>query len=134
MKRRLTPLQDLLLLLVSIMLVSVSPLGSGCAGVKAVAKTANDIAHEACSVFASAREPQLGMSASDWCSLQANLEPFLDVVLSAERKAGISSGGEARTPDESRDDKPATPASTITDPGPAPTGPTGATGVTKPAS
>jgi hypothetical protein len=135
MRRRLT-LQDLLLLLVSILLVSLGPVPlGGCAGVKTVAKTANDIAHEACSVFASAREQQLGMSAADWCNLHANLEPFLDAVLSAERKAGISSGGE-RGPDETKDDAPrSTPASSIAGPNSAapPSGETGP-GTTKPGS
>lgn len=90
-----------------------------CAATKTVVKTANDIAHEACNVFASARERELGMTAADWCNLQANLEPFLDVILSAERKAGISSGGEVRRlPDETRDDAPAAVPATQAPPAP----------------
>ena len=69
---------------------------------KPAARTANDIARQACSTFAEARERQLGISAEQWCRLRDNLDPFLQVILSAERKAGISSAPKA--PNESNDD------------------------------
>lgn len=73
---------------------------------KPALRSANDIARAACHTFAEAREQQLGLSKEDWCKLHDNFDPFLQVILAAERKAGISSGGEAPpTPDESGDDK-----------------------------
>ena len=104
---------------------------AACASIKKGARTARDIANEACAVFAEARETELGMSAEKWCALHANLAPFIDFILSTEQKAGLR-----RAPDESAD-SPNPSHTSGTDPtGEGPTGetgaPTGSTGETGP--
>lgn len=94
---------QLVMLLISILLVCISACWA-----KPALRTANDIAKQACETFAEARERQLGISKEQWCALRDNLDPFLSVILAAERKAGISNGTIA-PPNESADD-PAPPA------------------------
>lgn len=64
----------------------------GCAALKTAARTANDIAHDACGLFAAENKAALGMSVEDWCAVQANLDPFLDSILSAQRTSAQRMG------------------------------------------
>lgn len=94
-------------LLVSTFALVVSTVLSACF-LKPAARTANDLARATCETFADARERQLGMSAEQWCGLHDNLDPFLQTILAAERRAGIANSGH-RPPNESRDDAPPAP-------------------------
>ena len=53
----------------------------GCAMFKSVARTANDVAREACAVFGAQNPEALGMSVEDFCAIQRNVDPFLDAIL-----------------------------------------------------
>lgn len=83
----------------SAVLLTLAVLG-GCATVKHVARTINDAADIACTLFAADHEAELqGLSPRQWCDIKRNFDPFLEEILQAQRaagaKAGISSGGEA---------------------------------------
>ena len=58
---------------------------TGCAMFKSVARTANDVARDACEVFGAKNEQALGMSVEDFCAIQRNVDPFLDAILSAQK-------------------------------------------------
>ena len=57
----------------------------GCAAFKSIARTANDVARDACMVFGAKNEQALGMSVEDFCAIQRNVDPFLDAILSAQK-------------------------------------------------
>jgi hypothetical protein len=62
----------------------------GCAAIKPVARTVADLASMVCEGLAAENRDQLqGLSPEDWCSIQRNLDPFLDAVLAAKQKAGL---------------------------------------------
>jgi len=65
-----------------------------CATVRPAIKTAYDIAMAACVGFAERASSQelRGLSAEDWCGVAQNLQPFLDHLLAAQEKAGLSDG------------------------------------------
>ena len=58
---------------------------TGCAMFKSVARTANDVARDACAVFGAQNPEALGMSVEDFCAIQRNVDPFLDAILSAQK-------------------------------------------------
>ena len=58
---------------------------TGCAMFKSVARTANDVARDACEVFGAKNPEALGMSVEDFCAIQRNVDPFLDAILSAQK-------------------------------------------------
>ncbi len=60
---------------------------SGCAAVKPIARTVNDIAHEACELFAAEQGDRLGMSPAEFCAVHENLKPWIDQLLEAKRLA-----------------------------------------------
>lgn len=63
---------------------------TGCAAVRPVVRTVLDIATSLCESVAVRSQDRLhGLSVSEWCAIERNLEPFIDAVLAAERKAGL---------------------------------------------
>jgi len=71
---------------------------TGCAWFGPAVRTALDIARRLCELTA-AEQPASklgGLTAEDWCAIEANVEPFLYEVLAAKqgaaRKAGFSRG------------------------------------------
>lgn len=88
----------------AVLIAFIAPAMLGCF-LKPAARTANDLARATCETFADARERQLGMSAEQWCGLHANLDPFLQTILAAERRAGIANSYRP-PPDESHDEPP----------------------------
>jgi hypothetical protein len=74
----------------------------GCAGLAAVARTANDIARDACVLFATENKAALGASVgspADWCAVRENVAPFLDSILSAQRMSAQRMGIAPRNPE-----------------------------------
>lgn len=75
---------------------------SGCALFGPAVRTALDIARELCELTAAEQgEGKLGgMSAAEWCAIEANIEPFVDEVLAAKnaasQKAGFARGSDHR--------------------------------------
>lgn len=67
---------------------------TGCAAFKSIARTANDVARDACMVFGAKNPEALGMSVEDFCAIQRNVDPFLDAILSAQKlsAAKLSAG------------------------------------------
>ncbi len=56
---------------------------------KPFVRTINDAATTLCHLFAAEHEDQLGgMTATDFCSVKENLDPFIDAALSAKQTAG----------------------------------------------
>ena len=60
-------------------------LTTSCAMFRSVARTANDVAREACEIFGAKQPETLGMSVEDFCAIQRNVDPFLDAILSAQK-------------------------------------------------
>ena len=67
---------------------------TGCAAFRSAARTANDVAREACEIFGAKNEQALGMSVEDFCAIERNVAPFLDALLSAQKlsAAKLSAG------------------------------------------
>ncbi len=67
---------------------------SGCAAVKPIARTVNDIAHEACELFATEQGDRLGMSPAEFCAIHENVKPWLDELLRVNRLAAQRVGAQ----------------------------------------
>ena len=67
---------------------------SACALIKPIARTSNDVAGTLCEIVAAEQEPEAlgGMSVEDWCAIHDNVDPFLDIVLSAKAEAAEKAG------------------------------------------
>lgn len=64
---------------------------TSCAAVRPVVRTVLDIATTLCESVAVRGQDRLhGLSVSEWCAIERNLEPFIDAVLAAEREAGLA--------------------------------------------
>lgn len=61
----------------------------GCATVRSTIRTINDIAGDACVLFASDHEHELeGLTPAEFCAIQDNLDPFIDHITAAQQSAG----------------------------------------------
>jgi hypothetical protein len=78
-----------------------------CGIFKAVTKTANDIAREWCEQTYGivhtgntyeyeihSRSPKRAMSAKEWCEIQENIQPFIDVLTISEMKIRRENGNQ----------------------------------------
>jgi hypothetical protein len=76
--------------------VLVSALFTGCATVKKIVKSVDQIAFNLCvtTVLDDSRYTASlgGMTAEDWCALEANLHPFIQWVTSAQQRAALEAG------------------------------------------
>lgn len=67
------------------------PVAFGCAAIKPVVRTVEDIARNLCESVAQKHTDQLrSLTPADWCAIERNIEPFIDAVLSVQRVAGLS--------------------------------------------
>lgn len=63
----------------------------GCAMVKPVIRAVDDIARDACQLFATGHPDQLGgVSPAEFCDAREHLEPFIDHILSGQQAAGAA--------------------------------------------
>ena len=67
---------------------------SGCGAVRLVGRSLNAIATALCETVAADQYGQEldGMSPEEWCSIKSNLDPFLSVLLAAQRDAAAKAG------------------------------------------
>ena len=87
-------------------------LATGCGSFKPIARTVLDIARAGCEMFAA----EQGLSLSDVCATEKQLQPFVDGLLAAKRQHGALRGA---TGAERCSDAPASSAATVTPPEPA---------------
>lgn len=76
----------------SLLLLSYFLIGFyGCAAIKPVLRTVEDIATSLCESVAAKHTDRLqALSPADWCAIHSHLEPFIDAVLSVQRAAGLA--------------------------------------------
>lgn len=72
------------------LLIAIVWLTAGCAQFKPIARTVVDIARGACEMFAA----EQGLSISDVCATEKQLQPFVDGLLAAKREHGVTHGVE----------------------------------------
>ena len=79
------------------LLLVVALLTTGCANFKPIARTVLDVARAGCEMFAA----EQGLSISDVCATEKQLQPFVDGLLAAQRQAGVTreAHGAQRCPD-----------------------------------
>lgn len=65
---------------------------AGCAEMKPIARTVNDVARDLCAIFYGKREGiSIDEAARTFCATEKQLGPWIDEVLSAEQRAGTKS-------------------------------------------
>jgi len=65
-------------------------LAVSCAQFKKAVRTINDVAGDLCLIFGEENPEELdGLSPKEWCAIQKNLTPFVDVVTSVQ-KTGVA--------------------------------------------
>ena len=84
-----------------VLLLLAIPFTSGCAAIKPIIHTLNDIARINCQAWASGKfnVPVDAKKVQDFCAVQTNLDPFIALVTSQHKagKAGLPPGGKTGT-------------------------------------
>ena len=75
-------------------LLVVLVLVAGCAWFGPAVRTALDIARALCELTAAEQPAQKlgGMTAQEWCAIEANVEPFVDEITAAKQAAAGKAG------------------------------------------
>jgi len=64
----------------------------GCAFLKPAIKTTNAIVSVLCEEYAASSD--VGMDPEDWCKIHENVQPFIDLISTADQSTGTTRGGE----------------------------------------
>lgn len=76
-------------LALAILFAVIFTTAGGCAMFKKVVRTIDDIASDACVLFATENADDLaGLSPADFCDVRENLEPFVEYITRAQQTAG----------------------------------------------
>ena len=64
----------------------------GCAALKPIARTINDVGNVLCELFAvdQSEEQRDGLSPSQWCAIKEHVDPFIAEALAAKQAAGLT--------------------------------------------
>lgn len=73
-----------------VLLIAVVAMTAGCGNFKPIARTVLDVARAGCEMFAA----EQGLSISDVCATEKQLQPFIDGLLAAKRQHGATHGVE----------------------------------------
>lgn len=82
---------------ICVMVAFIAWIATGCAEMKPVARTVNDVARDLCAIFYGKKQGiTIDEAARAFCATEKQIAPFLDEVLAAEQRAGMKATAAAQ--------------------------------------